>query len=207
MKEQGGFRMHRHWDRSSAHDKVILKTERVMHEPEQQMIETDRLLLRRWQMADLPHLDAILGDHAVMEFSDGGALSKADQAAWLQRSQVTTNPGQGLGMFAIERKQDANVIGYISLSSDLERVAEGEAEIGIRLAKDAWGRGYATEALLAIIRHVSGPLRVVAIVDPDNSRSVRVLGKAGMTYERDIFFEGYDHADHLYVLEKGRQAF
>ena len=187
--------------------KVTLTTEPALRESEQRMIETDRLLLRRWQMADLPFVDTILGDRDVMEFSEKGVLGKEDQAAWLQGTRTTNDPGQGLGTFAIERKHDAKVIGYISLVSDLERVAEGEAEIGFRLAKTAWGQGYASEALLAMVQAASRgseDLRIVAIVDPSNRASIHVLKKAGMTYHRDIFFAGYDHADHFYVLEKGR---
>lgn len=181
--------------------KVTTMARSSQQEPGQRLIDTGRLTLRRWKMSDLPSVDLVLGDRDVMKFSDQGVLNKEDQAAWLHGALVAASPEKGLGTFAIERKQDAQVIGYISLATDLERVADDEAEIGFRLAKDAWGQGYATEALLAIIRHVSEPLRIVAIVDPGNTRSVRVLRKADMTYERDIFFEGYDHADHLYALE------
>ena len=47
---------------------------------------------------------------------------------------------------------------------------------------------------------VPGTKRVVAIVDPNNRQSVRVLQKIGMTYERDVMFEGYDYPDHRFSL-------
>jgi len=73
-----------------------------------------------------------------------------------------------------------------------------------RLARAAWGYGYATEAIGGILNLASGLdglTRIVAIVDPHNIRSVRVLEKIGMIYKSDVVFEGYDHPDHLYARE------
>lgn len=96
------------------------------------------------------------------------------------------------------------MIGYISLSHDVARTRAGEAEIGFRLARCAWDQGYATEAALGIIdtaRTMSAAERIVAIIDPNNLRSMQVLKKIGMTYEREIVFEGYDYPDHLYARD------
>ncbi|MEM9031320.1 MAG: GNAT family N-acetyltransferase [Pseudomonadota bacterium] len=168
------------------------------------MIETRRLRLRDWRPADRTCLHPVLGDPEVMRFSDRGALCKADQAAWLSNA-LSGKCQDGLpGCLAIERKHDAAVLGYVGLSRDATRVGQGDAEIGFRLAMGAWGRGYATEAANGIIddaAQVGLARRVVAIVDPGNTRSLRVIEKLGMTFERDILFDGYDHPDHLYARQ------
>lgn len=171
------------------------------------MIETQRLRLRHWRLEDRPFVAAILGDRDVMEFSETGALDKADQDVWLTTATAAGQSGPLPGMMAIERKRDEEIIGYISLSCDLNRVDRGDAEIGFRLAKHAWTRGYATEAAGGIIEAARGyPVieRIVAIVDPNNHPSVHVLKKAGMAFERDIAFDGYDYPDHLYVRDLTR---
>lgn len=171
------------------------------------MIETRRLRLRHWRPQDRPFAAAILGDRDVMEFSETGALDDADRAAWFAKAIAEGPSGPLPGLLAMERKRDGRIIGYISLSSDLDRVDRGDAEVGFRLARQAWGQGYATEALNGIIEEARGnPAneRIVAIVDPNNHRSVHVLRKAGMAYERDITFEGYDYPDHLYMRELRR---
>lgn len=168
------------------------------------MIQTNRLNLRTWQISDLHYLDAILGSPAVMEFSDQGTLDKAEQAAWLKEAQVLKHDAELPGILAIEQHDDGEVIGYISLSNDLRRVGRNDAELGFRLAKFAWGQGYAAEAAEGIIetlRRIATLERLVAIVDPHNHRSVHVLRKIGMTYENDVVFEGYDYPDHLYARD------
>jgi RimJ/RimL family protein N-acetyltransferase len=63
-----------------------------------------------------------------------------------------------------------------------------DVEIGWRLRRDAWGRGLATEGALAAREHAFGELglaRLVALVHPENAASIRVVGKLGMTLERE----------------------
>jgi [ribosomal protein S5]-alanine N-acetyltransferase len=73
------------------------------------------------------------------------------------------------------------VIGYCGIE-----LYEGgpEVELGFSFARSAWGRGYATEAALAWLKHGFGALgfpRVIALVKPANTASIRVLEKVGMT--------------------------
>ncbi|MET1414421.1 GNAT family N-acetyltransferase [Roseibium sp. HPY-6] len=168
------------------------------------MIETSRLKLRPWKVGDWPSVNAILGNADVMQFSDQGVLTEGQQVAWFQAALGSGNKHELPHVFAIERKQDRQIVGYISLGSDPERVQPDDVEIGFRLARNAWGQGYATEAVTALIEK---PLlgkqsdRIVAIVDPHNSRSLHVLSKVGMSYRHDVMFEGYDYPDHLYAYD------
>lgn len=166
------------------------------------MYETERLRLRPWSQTDLRFLAGILGDRDVMEFSDTGVLDEQAQAAWLNRTIAGGTSSVLPGMLAIERKRDGQVIGYISLSALPDRVDAGDAEIGFRLARHAWSQGYASEAIERIIetaKDFEAIYRIVAIIDPNNHRSMHVLRNADLNYERDVMFRGYDHPDHLYV--------
>ena len=168
------------------------------------MIEACRLTLSPWKESDWLSAKAILCDADVMQFSDHGVLTETQQAAWFQAALASGNKLELPLVLAIEKKQDRQTIGYISLGCDPERVRHGDAEIGFRLARDAWGLGYATEAVTALVEtpQMTKPVnRIVAIVDPHNTRSIGVLRKAGMSYRLDVMFEGDDYPDHLYVRD------
>ncbi|MEM0947704.1 MAG: GNAT family N-acetyltransferase [Pseudomonadota bacterium] len=172
------------------------------------MFETDRLILRRWRKTDRPSVASILGDPDVMQFSDNGVFSVQDQSAWFNDALRAICSGPIPRMMAIVSRKDNRVLGYIGLSRDPLRVARNDAEIGFRLARHAWGKGYATEAaeaVMAACETLAAFHRVVAVVDPLNTRSVDVLKKLGMRYVKDIAFPHYDHPDHLYakVLKSG----
>ena len=175
-----------------------------MQTPNKQMIETERLHLRRWDSSDIDQIHLLLADPEVMQFSENGAPNERDQMTWLQRA-TTQQPKCALhDCLAIERKQDSRMIGYVSLTQDLSRVQSGDVEIGFRLVKSVWGRGYATEAAHRLIHatQLRGSFdRIVGIVDPANLRSVRVLKKLGMTLIGGIMLDGYGYADHLYALD------
>lgn len=168
------------------------------------IIATERLLFRRWREDDEKILSAILGDAAVMAFSDRGALTAKDQQIWLRR-MIADEKRAGLPLcFALERQDEGDVIGYLRLSQDLTRVRRREVEIGFRLKRGAWGFGYATEAARAGIeaaRLLPEVDKVVAIVDPHNRPSLNVLTKSGMTFHRDVMLAGYDYPDQLYAVD------
>ena len=108
-------------------------------------------------------------------------------------------------MWAIVLKRDGAVAGYCGLSRFPDRCAAHETEIGFRLRRADWGRGFATEAAMAVRDHAFNQLRLsklIATIDPANVASVRVAEKVGLRYERDVIFKGYDHPDHVYTLDR-----
>jgi RimJ/RimL family protein N-acetyltransferase len=88
----------------------------------------------------------------------------------------------GLGFWAIEERDSGRIAGAVILKplGDTE-----EIEVGYHLARDSWGRGIATEAAQGALRHgftAVGLDRIVAVVRPDNPRSLRVIAKLGMRH-------------------------
>jgi hypothetical protein len=95
------------------------------------------------------------------------------------------------------------VIGYCGLFYFPDIDGQPEIEIGYRLARSAWGHGYATEAALSVRDFAVTTLgikRLIAMIDPSNLASIRVAEKLGMRYEKEVMLEGYTHPDHIYAM-------
>ena len=162
---------------------------------------TPRLRLRPVAPDDHDAMCRVLGDPEVMRFSEG-VLNAAQVRDWLTHWIALEDDARCLGMWAVEAHGSSEALGYGVLSRFPERCEAGEAELGFRLRRDAWGRGYATEYGRALCRfglQVPGIDHIVAIVDPHHAVSIRVLEKFGMHYLRDFRLPHYSHADHVYV--------
>lgn len=158
-----------------------------------------RLQLRPWADDDLIPLIAILGDPEVMRYSLSGAMDQIACATWLAQ-QMALSLRAPLGSWAITRRSDKTVLGYIRLTRTETCAVHGDVELGIRLARTAWGQGLAKEAV-GLVRSQRGAdcTRLLAVVDPENTRSVALLRSLGLRFERSIMLPGYDHPDHLYA--------
>jgi RimJ/RimL family protein N-acetyltransferase len=152
------------------------------------VIETPRLLLRRWRPTDLPTLAAIYADPEVMRYiADGSVRSRDETSAALQRMERDWDE-RGFGLFALELRETGELIGWAGLAVPLFLPELLPAvEIGWRLGRAHWGRGYATEAAREVLRYgfdEAGLERIVSIFHPDNHASGNVMRKLGMTLDR-----------------------
>jgi RimJ/RimL family protein N-acetyltransferase len=171
--------------------------------------ETPRLILRQLCLGDGEALDGVFGDADVMRYSDAGVRSPQWVRSWIDGWLNEHYPRWGFGAWAVAEKRTSAVIGYCGLSQFPGRCAAREAEIGFRLARAHWGRGYATEAALVVRGHAFDALRLprlIALIDPANVAAIRVAEKIGLRHERDVMLPGYDHADRLYALDYASQA-
>ena len=152
-------------------------------------LETQRLILREFQLEDLSQLALILANPQVMKFSPTGSLS-VEQTRIKLNSFIASYKRYGFGKCAIILKECNKLIGYCGIAVELvDNVYE--PEIGYRLASEFWGRGLATEAANSTIQYGFGQLKlpyILGIVEPANTASVRVLEKLGMRYERKTIF-------------------
>ena len=110
------------------------------------MIETERLVLRRWTDADRAPLAAIHADPEVMAWL-GGVATRPASDGYMARYEAHFD-AHGFGVWAIERKQDHALLGVAGIRRAPFEGAPGSAcnEIVWRLARHAWGGGYMTEA-------------------------------------------------------------
>lgn len=169
--------------------------------------ETDRLLIRLVSPDDHEALTGVFGDAEVMRFGPG-RQGPAWIHDWLGRVRQSYRQ-HGYGHWALIEKSSQTLIGYCGLVYKPDVNGRPEIEIGYRLAHAFWGRGYATEAV-AVVRDyafsVLGLTRLIAIIDPGNTASIRVAEKAGLRREGEVMFEGYDHPDDIYSIEQPRLA-
>ena len=153
-------------------------------------IETPRLRLREFRVTDLDDYAAAVGDPEVMKhIGDGVPMSRQD--AWRSMAFLSGHWNlRGFGLWAIEEKATGRVLGRVGYF-----LPEGwpSEEIGWLLRRDAWGRGYATEAALAVLAHgrtMLGLDQVIAIIQPENAASIRLALRLGGSLDRRIELHG-----------------
>lgn len=155
------------------------------------MIESERLLLRGWIDADKAPFHAMCNDPAVMEYL-GPPMSLPDIDAMVDRlSLMMVDPGYCF--WAIERKADGAFLGFCGLKPGAPGTpVEGRIEIGWRLAREHWGRGYAREAAIASLAWGWANLdadSIWAITVTANSRSRGLMERLGMTRRHELDFD------------------
>lgn len=144
----------------------------------------------------------IFGDAEVMRFGDG-AQTEAWVREWIATCLTQYYPRWGFGPYAVVERMRREVIGYCGLFFVPNVNGRAEVEVGYRFARATWGNGYATEAALAVrdvAFHTLCIRRLIAMIDPHNTASIRVAEKLGMAYECDVMFDGYTHPDHVYAV-------
>jgi RimJ/RimL family protein N-acetyltransferase len=168
------------------------------------VLSTERLILRHFHILDAGAMSRVFGDPEVMRFGDGIQTHEWVQA-WLHTCLERYYREWGFGPFAVLEKHSRSVIGYCGLFYFPDIDGQPEVEIGYRLARSAWGKGYATEAAGAVrdfAFQTLGIQRLIALIDPCNVASIRVAAKLGMSYEKKIMLEGYTHPDHVYSITR-----
>jgi RimJ/RimL family protein N-acetyltransferase len=148
------------------------------------VLTTPRLLIRPWLPADRSGFEALTRDPEVMRYVHAGEPYTDLEIDEFLARQTRQNDELGVCMGALIERATETLVGVAGVQP---LGTTGDLEIGWWLARDRWGRGYATEAGEAAMRHVLETLdrpRVVAIIDPGNEPSRRVVARLGMQYER-----------------------
>lgn len=184
------------------------------------VLETERMLLRRFTEADAGPLAALYGDPRVMRFITLRPPSLAEVKStilpeYMREYRELTD---GLGSFAAIEKETGQMAGRFSLKPATSYGLTAGTELGYRLYPAFWGRGLATEGATALIASAFGRLRldqVVATTMADNTGSWRVLEKCGLRRVRTFYYPdaglmpGAEHGDFVYELTRddwARQA-
>ena len=156
------------------------------------MIETERLILRRWEDRDRAPFHAMCSDPAVMEHL-GPLLTREEADAAIDRQNGLVD-SHGYCFWAVERREDGAFLGFCGLKPGAEDTPiEGDIEIGWRLARDHWGSGYAREAAQASLdwgwANLDAPA-IAAITTPGNVRSWGLMERLGMARVAE---DDFDH--------------
>jgi RimJ/RimL family protein N-acetyltransferase len=147
------------------------------------MIETARLILRRWTDADRPVFHAHCSDPEVMRYL-GPRQTRAETDAALDRQNGYIE-SHGYGFWAVERRDDGVLLGFCGLKpgAPATPIAD-DVEIGWRFGSAHWGLGYAREAAEASLawgwRNTDAP-SIAAITVAANGRSWGLMERLGMS--------------------------
>jgi RimJ/RimL family protein N-acetyltransferase len=176
------------------------------------VLQTPRLVLRRFTRADAGVLAGLVGDPRVMRFITDAAPSAADVETQILPAILDEYAlGAGLGRLAGIHQATGEFVGQYSLrQANSPGLTEG-LELGYRLVPGFWGQGLATEGAGALVQAAFGSLhcdRVVATTMAVNEGSWRVLEKCGLRRIRTFYYAGPDplpgaeQGDHVYELTR-----
>jgi RimJ/RimL family protein N-acetyltransferase len=176
------------------------------------VLETERLILRRFTADDVDNLVELDGDPDVMFYITGGRTTTREEIEtdFLPAFLGYYERGDGYGFWAVVERSTGDFLGWFHFRPG-EGHPDDEPELGYRLRKSAWGKGYGAEGSIALIRRgftELGVRRVVAGTMVVNTASRRVMEKAGMRFSRNFHqpwpdrIPGDEHGDVEYAITR-----
>ena len=166
------------------------------------ILETERLLIRQLTFDDVDFIIELLNDPSfIQNIGDRKVRTVEDAQAYVLNGPVASYAKNGFGLSLVILKATGESIGMCGL---IKRDALEDVDIGYAYLPRYWSKGYAIEAALAMktyAKETAQLKRLVAIVDPANTGSIRVLEKLGMKYERMVKLSQDDNELKLFACE------
>ena len=157
------------------------------------IIETDRLIICRLSEGDSEFILELLNSPGWLKFiGNKNVKTKTDAASYIINGPLKSYEVNGFGLYLLKLKDLSTPVGICGL---IKRDTLENIDIGFALLPEYEGNGYAFEAAEAVLKHAKRDLvinKIVAIADKDNVNSIRLLEKAGLTFEKNILFKEDD---------------
>ena len=151
------------------------------------LLHTDRLIIRQLSEDDAPFILTLLNEPSFLRYIGDKKVRTIDDArGYILNGPRASYDRHGFGLNAVELADSLTPIGMCGL---LKRDELPDADIGFAFLPDFWNRGLAFEAATAVLQDARERLklpRILAIVNPDNEASIKLLQKLGMRFERTI---------------------
>ena len=164
------------------------------------VIETDRLHLRQFSTDDAGFILRLVNEPSFIEnINDKGVRTLDDARAYLQNGPLASYEKNGFGVWCVLLKETGQPIGMCGL---IKRDALDDIDVGYALLPEFCSMGYAIESAAAVVSYAKTALgleRIVAIVNPENKRSIRLLEKLGFRYERMVRLSEDDREIKLFA--------
>lgn len=168
------------------------------------LLETTRLALRFLSDDDAPFILGLLNEPSfIRNIGDRGVRTIDDARDYISRGPVASYARFGFGLYLVELRDSRAAIGICGI---LKRDALPAPDIGFAFLPPYWSQGYAFESATAVKDYAGGPLgltRLLAIVNPSNAGSIRLLEKLGFTYESLTRLAADSHDVKLYSCALG----
>ena len=168
-------------------------------------IETDRLILRNFEIEDYHSLFLLDSNHEVMKYVGMPALTKPEESKDVVRMIMQQYEDNGVGRIAVIEKSTEKLIGWSGLKLNKETINNHQNfyELGYRFLPETWGKGYATEAGIASLHYGFNDLKldiIYAYAHSENIASQNTLQKLG--FEKTSEFLEPDGICFWYELKK-----
>jgi RimJ/RimL family protein N-acetyltransferase len=148
---------------------------------------TARLRLRELTAADAPFILRLLNEPSFIEnIGDRGVRTVEDARVYIQNGPVASYVRFGFGLYLVEMSESREPIGICGI---LQRDTLPDPDLGYAFLPPYWRHGYALESAAAVRHYARAELglgRLLAITNPANATSIRLLEKLGFTFERTI---------------------
>ena len=171
------------------------------------VLETNRLRLRRLALEDAGFMLKLLNEPAYVRFiGDKGVRTIVGARDYILKGPMASYGKSGFGLYLTEFRDSGIPLGICGL---LKRDSLPDVDIGFAFLPQFWSKGYAFEAASAVMaygRDALGLNRIIAIVSPDNARSIKLLNKLGLKFERTARWPADGSEIKLYASEAKKQG-
>ncbi|MCI3936919.1 GNAT family N-acetyltransferase [Chryseobacterium aahli] len=170
-------------------------------------LETERLILREIVPEDVEAFFALDSNPEVVKYVGIQPLTDISQSAEMIKSIRNQYTENGIGRWAVIRKEDGKLVGWSGLKLIKEiNNHQNIHDLGYRFTPEYWGKGYATETSIAVLNYAFNEMKldqVFAYADVENDASNHVLRKLGFE-EKETFI---DEGDHCFWYELKKENF
>lgn len=153
--------------------------------------QTPRLLIRELTPADAPFIFQLVNEPSWLQFiGDKGVRTIEDAVQYIQKGPMKSYATNGFGLWLVELKEEGIPIGMCGL---IKRETLNNIDIGFAYLPAFTGRGYAYEAGVATLgyaKHTLSLERILAIVNTENARSIKLLEKLGLQFQTFLTLPG-----------------
>jgi ribosomal-protein-alanine N-acetyltransferase len=151
------------------------------------ILETERLLLRHLSIEDADFILELLNEPSfIRNIGDRGIRTLDGANSYILNGPVASYAKNGFGLYLVKLKETNESVGMCGL---IKRDTLEDVDIGYAFLPKFWSKGYAVEAAQAVKEYAREQIqlnRIVAIVDPQNQGSIRVLEKIGLQFEKMV---------------------
>jgi RimJ/RimL family protein N-acetyltransferase len=165
------------------------------------ILETERLSLREFTADDAAFVFELVNEPSfIQNIGDRGVRSLSDAVRYIEAGPISGYARNGFGLYLVQLKESGESIGMCGL---IKRDTLHDVDIGYAFLPKFLSKGYAVEAALAVKEQGRklGLKRLVAITDPANTGSIRVLEKIGFTFEKMIRLSADDIDLKLFAID------
>ncbi len=165
------------------------------------ILETERLALRQLTADDAGFILALVNEPSfIQNIGDRGVRTLSDAERYIENGPVASYARNGFGLYLVALKESGESIGMCGL---IKRDELDDVDIGYAFLPKFWSKGYAVESALAVKEQGRslGLRRLIAITDPANEGSIRVLEKLGLRFEKMIRLSADDIELKLFTID------